>query len=169
MKKVSLIILAVFAALSFNSCRGPVGPVGPEGNANVASSTLTIYSNDWRWDNGSWRVDVDYAAINANINNYGAVLVYMENGGTWRQIPMTFYYSQINDEGYEVFFSSSLEVSTYQGGVSIFWTENDFYDGYRPDTHRFKIVAIAASLYNERQDVDYSNYEAVKTVFQLND
>ena len=167
MKKLSLICMAIIATMFFASCRGPQGPAG---NANVASSTVTVYPNNWYWENNmSWRVDIDYAAINMDIHNYGAVLVYMNDENTWRQIPLTFYYSQTDDQGVEQFYSSSLEVSTYQGGVSIFWTENDFYDGYRPDTHQFKIVAIASGLYYDRQDVDYSNYEAVKTAFQLAD
>lgn len=140
------------------------------GNANVVSSTVTIYPNDWRWDNNtSWRVDINYKAIDADIDDYGAVLVYMNMENTWRQLPYTFYYSMELEDGSLGYFSSSLEVSSYKEGVSIFWTESDFYDQYRPDQHDFKIVVIAASLYNSRLDVDYSDYEAVKKAFQLED
>ena len=172
MKKLTFICMTIIATLFFGSCRGPQGPEGPAGNANVASSTVTVYPRDWYWDNEtntSWRVDIDYAAINMGIHEYGAVLVYMNDANTWKQLPMTFYYSQIDNQGVEQFYSSSLEVSSYQGGVSIFWTENDFFDGRIIDTHDFKIVVIAAGLYKDRQDVDYSNYEAVKTAFQLAD
>ena len=152
------------------SCRGPQGPEGPMGNANVCSSTVTVKSSDWYFDNNtSWRVDLRYEAITAEIAEHGAVLVYMEENDTWRQIPLTFYYNLFDDEGNEYFYSSSLEVSSYENGVSIFWTEDDFFDGYRPDEHRFKIVVIAAGVYQSRSDVDYSNYEAVKTAFQLAD
>ena len=171
MKKLTVICMTLFAMLFAVSCRGPMGPegpAGPAGNANVCSSTVTVHPNDWYWNETSWRVDIGYDAINANITDYGAVLVYMEDNNTWRQIPLTFYYS-IVDEGVENFYSSSLEVSTYDQGVSVFWTENDFYDGYRPDEHRFKIVVIAASVYQNRSDVDYSNYEAVKAAYQLAD
>lgn len=169
MKKLTLICMAIIATMFFGSCRGPQGPVGPAGNANVASSTVTAYPDDWEWDGISWRLDLDYPAINLDIHDFGAVIVYMNDRNTWRQIPLTFYYSLPNEDGSESFYSSSLEVSSYQGGVSIFWTENDFADVGAPDTHKFKIVAIASYLYNDRQDVDYSNYEAVKTVFQLTD
>ena len=158
--------MAIIATMFFGSCRGPQGPMG---NANVASSTVTAYPSDWKWDGTSWRLDIDYAAINMDIHNYGAVLVYMDDQNTWRQIPLTFYYTQTDEDGVESYYSSSLEMSSYQGGVSIFWTENDFYDGYKPETHRFKIVVIASNIYASRQDVDYSNYEAVKTAFQLAD
>ena len=171
MKKLSIICMALFAMLFAVSCRGPMGPegpAGPTGNANVKSSTVTVRSSDWYWDNTSWRVDLEYKAIDADIDNYGAVLVYMNSGDTWRQLPMTFYYS-IEEDGVAYYYSSSLEVSSYEEGVSIFWTENDFYDGYRPDDHDFKIVVIAASEYQHRSDVDYSNYEAVKAAYKLAD
>lgn len=169
MKKLTVICMTLIAMVFAVSCRGPQGPVGPMGNANVCSSTVTVRSSDWYWDNTSWRVDLRYEAITTDITDYGAVLVYMEDRNTWRQLPYTFYYNSFDNQGVESFYSSSLEVSSYDEGVSIFWTENDFFDGYRPDDHRFKIVVIAASVYQSRSDVDYSSYEAVKTAFQLAD
>jgi hypothetical protein len=50
----------------------------------------------------------------------------------------------------------------------MFWTESDLWK-VRPETREFKIVAIEASVYSHRSDVDYSDYEAVKTAFQLAD
>ena len=114
---------------------------------------------------------IDYPAINNNVYNYGAVLVYMDVEGTWSQVPLTYYYSPDDDEnGSPNLYEASIEVATLNdGGVRIFWTESDFWKVDRPDTHRFKIVAIEASVYSHRSDVDYSNYEAVKTAFQLAD
>ncbi len=163
MKKLTVICMAFLSVLVMASCRGPKGEPG---NANVCSTTIEITSSQWYWDNTSWRVDIKYEAISPDITDHGAVLVYREEKGTWRQLPYTFYYSQFEND-VEYFYSSSLEVSTYDEGVSIFWTENDFYDGYRPDNQRFKIVVIAASVYQARPDVDYSDYEAVKTAFQI--
>lgn len=164
MKKLSIIGLVLLTIVSV-SCRQQTVITG-----NVSSSTVTVYSNDWRWDNNtSWRVDIAYAAINANVNNYGAVLVYMDYGNTWRQIPFTFYYTVNNDDGTTSYYSSSLEVSTYLNSVSIFWTESDFYNGYRPTDHKFKIVVIPADVYSSRTDVNYEDYNAVKTAFQLAD
>lgn len=178
MKKFKSIILAFVAVMFLFSCRGPMGqqgPIGPQGpsgqdgNSNVISSTVTVYPNDWYWDNNtSWRVDIDYDAISSHVNNEGAVLVYMDNQNTWRQLPLTFYYSE-NINGQEQFFSSSLEVSSYTGGVSIFWTENDMVNNYRPEQHDFKIVVIDGALYKSRTDIDYSDYDAVKAAFQLTD
>ena len=164
MKKLTVICMTLVAMIFAVSCRGPQGPEGPTGNANVASSTLTVYPSQWYWDNTSWRVDIEYKAINADIDAHGAVLVYMDVEGTWRQIPMTYYYY---DAQYDSFYASSLEVSTYLEGLSIFWTESDLSQLDAPGTHDFKIVVIAASVYQSRSDVDYSNYEAVMEAFQL--
>ena len=181
--------MTLLAALTMASCRGPQGPQGPQGpagydgNVNVASSTVTVYPNQWSWvDNCHWMVEIDYPAITDNVYNYGAVLVYMNVDGSWNQVPMTYYYEYVNhyEDGTQetVVCEASIETATLNdGGVRLYWTQSDFYDGedvdpVDPSKHPyfvFKIVAIEATLYSERSDVDYSNYEAVKTAFQLAD
>ena len=148
MKKLSLICMTILAVSILASCRGR------DGNANVASSTITIYPNNWEWVNDcQWMVEIDYPAINNNVYNHGAVLVYMDVEGAWSQVPLTYYYQDVltYDDGTEetINCAASIEVATLNdGGVRLFWTESDFYDGYRPDTHDCKIVAIEATLYN---------------------
>ena len=177
MKKLSIICMTVLAISLLSSCRGPQGPAGHDGNANVASSTVTIHSDDWVWREqfGNWAVTIDYPAINNNVFNHGAVLVYMDVNGTWSQVPLTYYYQDLityEDGTQEVInCAASIEVATLSdGGVSLYWTESDFYKN--PEgvgRHDFKIVAIEASVYSHRSDVDYSDYNAVKTAFQLAD
>ncbi len=174
MKKLSLICMTILAISFLASCRGPQGPAGHDGNANVASSTLTIKSSDWQWqaNNSQWMVEIDYPAINNNVFNHGAVLVYMDVDGAWSQVPLTYYYQDwiTNEENQQVLINceASIEVVTLSdGGVRLFWTESDFYDGMRPETHDFKVVAIEATVFATRSDVDYSSYEAVKKAFQL--
>jgi hypothetical protein len=176
MKKLSIICMTLLAVFAMASCRGPQGPAGHDGNANVASSTVTIHNYDWVWleEYGQWMVTIDYPAITNNVYNHGAVLVYMDVNGAWSQVPLTYYYQDFityEDGTQEVIdCEASIEVATLSdGAVRLFWTESDFYGGMRPDTHDFKIVAIEASVYSHRTDVDYSNYEAVKTAFQLAD
>ncbi|MBO6023975.1 MAG: hypothetical protein J6P83_03880 [Bacteroidales bacterium] len=176
MKKLSVICMTILAVAFMASCRGPQGPAGQDGNANVASSTVTVYSNDWEWSNHNcqWMVEIDYPAINNNVFNHGAVLVYMDVNGSWNQVPLTYYYQDMitYDDGTQevINCAASIEVATLNdGGVRLYWTESDFFDGMRPDTHDFKIVAIEATVYSNRSDVDYSSYEAVKKAFQLAD
>jgi hypothetical protein len=173
MKKLSVICMSILAVAFMASCRGPQGPAGHNGNdANVSSSTVTVKSSDWEWNNnnGQWVVTIDYPAINNNVYNYGAVLVYMDVSGAWSQVPLTYYYQDRDDQGNTINCEASIEVATLSdGAVRLFWTESDFYDEMRPETHDFKIVAIEAAVYGARSDVDYSSYEAVKTAFQLAD
>ena len=175
MKKLSVICMTILAVSFLASCRGPQGPAGHDGNANVASSTVTIYPNNWEWVNDcQWMVEIDYPAVTDNVFSHGAVLVYMDVDGAWSQVPLTYYYQDTytNDDGEQEIINcaASIEVATLNdGGVRLFWTESDFYDGMRPQTRNFKIVAIEASVYANRTDVDYSDYEAVKTAFQLAD
>ena len=170
MKKLSVICMSILAVAFMASCRGPQGPAGHD--ANVSSSTVTVKSSDWEWNdgNGQWVVTIDYPAINNNVYNYGAVLVYMDVSGAWSQVPLTYYYQDLDNQGNTINCEASIEVATLSdGAVRLFWTESDFYGEMRPETHDFKIVAIEAAVYGARSDVDYSNYEAVKTAFQLAD
>ena len=169
MKKLSIICMTVLSLVFLASCRGPKGDPG---NANVSSSTVTVYSNNWHWndDAGQWVVTIDFPAINNNVFNYGAVLVYMDVNGSWSQVPLTYYYQYVNNTGDVINCEASIEVATLNdGGVRLFWTESDFFDEMRPETHDFKIVAIEATAYDNRSDVDYSSYEAVKSAFRLAD
>ena len=172
---MTILAISFLASCTKVGPMGPQGPAGQDGNANVASSTVTVRSSDWQWvNNCQWKVEIDYPAINNNVYNYGAVLVYMDVDGAWSQVPLTYYYQDviIYDDGTQetINCAASIEVATLNNdGVRLFWTESDFYDGARPGTHDFKIVTIEASVYSHRSDVDYSNYEAVKTAFQLAD
>ena len=175
MKKLSLICMTILAVSFLASCRGPQGPQGPagqDGNANVASSTITLHSDDWEWvNNCQWMVEIDYPAINNNVYNHGAVLVYMDVDGAWSQVPLTYFYETQYDDGTTGNVAAAIEVATLNdGGLRLFWTESDFYKNPAGvGRHTFKIVAIEATVYANRSDVDYSNYNAVKTAFQLAD
>lgn len=184
MKKLSLICMTILAVFAMASCRGPQGPQGPagnDGNANVVSTTLTIEPMDWYWINyftdeegyprGQYAVTIEFPdlpVITSNVYNHGAVLVYMKVEGAWSQVPLTYYY-HVKEDGVDYLYETSYEVATLSDGtVRLFCTESDMWQ-VRPDAHEFKIVAIEASLYSHRSDVDYSSYEAVKTAFQLAD
>ena len=128
MKKLSLICMTLLAFFAMASCRGPQGPQGPagqDGNANVSSSTVTVKSRDWEWSNQNcqWMVEIDYPAINSNVFNYGAVLVYMDVDGSWNQVPLTYSYQdvityddvdeiidKVKAAGYEVFVEPNDKV-----------------------------------------------------------
>lgn len=166
MKKFNVILLILMATVFCLSCRGPQGPPG---NANVASSNITVRSSDWYWQDPSWRVDLDFNAITPAINDHGAVLVYMKVSNTWRQLPMTYFYSEIDNNNDEHFYASTIEVSYYDKGVSLFWTESDLSNIGAPNNAEFKVVVIDALYYSAHPEINYADYEVVKTMFKLAD
>lgn len=173
---MSKIIATIFASLVlFASCkgdRGPVGPAGQDGNANVQSATIETKFSDWDWSDEAmnWAIAFDWDAIDMDMVDYGAMLVYLENPSSevyaWHQLPLTM---AITDE-----YSAILETSYYDYGFSIFWTNSDLQKHrdvlqsyYDQEPMMFKVVLIDATSYASRPDIDYSDYEEVANAFGL--
>jgi hypothetical protein len=157
-KTISKLLLLVTITF-FSSCKkeGPAGLAGKDGNANVVSSTIT--SSSWAYTAPSWATTFDYPAITQDIINSGAVLVYLKVGNNYNQLPLTFYQTSS--------YSSTIEVSTFVGGLSLLWTDSDLTQPNNPGSPTFKIVVIASSGMIQNPNVDYSNYEDVKATFNL--
>ncbi len=156
------------------SCQGPKGEPGApgrDGNANVRTETVKTTAYDWEWDENAcnWYLDLDWDAIDYNMVDYGAVLVYMESPGefyAWHQLPLTLY---PNED-----YSTTLETVFYDYALTIFWTNSDLKRHENPcefyNTNlEFKVVLIDATLFAEHQNEDLSNYETVKKLFNIAD
>lgn len=157
-------IIAMFAiacGLLFTNCKkeGTQGPPGKDGNANVVSSSIT--SSNWVYNNPSWKINFSYGAINQDIIDNGAVLVYMKVGTAYNQIPITFY--PANN------YSRTYDLSTYVGGVAVYCTDSDLTQPTNPGSQTFKIVVIAASQLIKNPNVDLNNYAEVKQAFNIQD
>jgi hypothetical protein len=156
---LSLISL-LFIGMHFSSCvQGPEGPPGRDGNANVLATTVT--SSAWVFNSPSWVLALPDPYITPDIVDFGAVVVYVASGNGFTQLPLTFYTNPN--------YSTTIEVSHYVGGVTLFWTDSDLFQPTNPGTRTFKIVKIAGTLLRENPDLDLSNYEAVKHRFNLKD
>lgn len=59
---------------------GTNGTNGTNGNANVKSSTHTVYSWEWSTSGSSKYVDITSTLITNDILNSGAVLMYVKSG-----------------------------------------------------------------------------------------
>ena len=163
-------VMSLFVVTSCQGPKGDPGRPGKDGNANVQSGTVTVTADDWVWDgNGcNWYLDLEWDAIDYDMVDYGAVLVYMENPGkdfyAWHQLPLTLYPS---DQ-----YSATLETVYYDYAVTIYWTNSDLQkhqnpcDFYNSDME-FKVVLIDAVLYSKYQNEDLSNYETVKKLFNI--
>jgi hypothetical protein len=144
-------ILAI--TLHISSCvPGPEGPPGRDGNANVLATTVT--SSAWVFNNPSWVLAIPDPNITPAIMDFGAVVVYIGSGNGFTQLPLTFYTNPN--------FSSTIEVSSYVGGVTMFWTDSDLFQPTNPGVRTFKIVKFAGTFLQDNPDLDLSDYDAVK-------
>ncbi len=163
-------LLFVMSLFAMTSCEGPQGEPGKDGNANVQSGTVVVSAQDWVWDANAcnWYLDLEWDAIDYDMVDYGAVLVYMENPGedfyAWHQLPLTLYPSDK--------YSATLETVYYDYAVTIYWTNSDLQkhqnpcDFYNSDME-FKVVLIDAVLFSKYQNEDLTNYETVKQLFNI--
>ncbi|MEQ8910292.1 MAG: hypothetical protein RIC95_13925 [Vicingaceae bacterium] len=159
---IAILILATITIFASCEKEGPEGPTGPagkdgvDGNANVSSS-LTVSS--WTYDDPSWVANLSIPAITQDIVNTGAVLAYIKTQDTFYQIPITFYQTST--------YSTSVEVETKLGGVSIYWTDSDRTTPVNPGSQTFKIIVIASSDRIKKSGIDVSDYEQVISEFNL--
>ncbi len=162
--KSKIYLLAVAALiLSFSpSCKkeGPPGPAGEDGNANVKSSTITF--SNWTWHSGTLYdyADFTWGEITSDIANSGTVLVYLSNGnGGWLPLPRTIYPTSN--------YTQSQRYVYYQGGFTVIVQDSDLTQPANPGTWTIKVLAVASSVREANPDLDWENYEAVKTTLHL--
>ena len=163
MKTLKIISFVLLITIFFTSCKGDKGDPGYDGlDANVVSGTIT--TADWVYYEPSWKLTINYNMITRDVIEYGAVLVYMQDGNAYRQLPITF----LNQNGSD-YYSILVDADTYVGGVDIYWTDSEFYKPDDPGRRTFKVVVIAASYYKSTADIDYSDYNQVKEAYNLED
>lgn len=156
--KIIATLIFVLSVALFSGCTKE-GPAGKDGNANVSSTTLT--ASNWVYSAPSWVATLPYSAITQEIVNSGAVLVYIKVGESYNQLPLTFYQTDS--------YSTTIEVSTSPGQVTLFWTDSDLIQPDNPGSQSFKVVAIAAATMIDNPDLDYSSYDEVMSTFGLED
>lgn len=149
-KRISTLLL--FTLIIFSSCtkegkQGEPGVNGKDGNANVSSYTFDVYAGDWS-SNSAWLYNTN---ITQSIVNSGAVQLYMESSpysGIWAALPLSI-------SGTEIIYAYQLnfiEVLAFP----------------QPTSHeRFKVVIIESSAKLANPNLDYTDYEAVAKVFDL--
>lgn len=83
--------LAAMAAACDEGPVGPEGPPGPPGNANVvALDQFTFSMDDAEFNGPVASVGYDASAITESVVDYGVVLLYYREQGTWTAMPYTF-------------------------------------------------------------------------------
>lgn len=156
-KKIS-ILLMISSITFFSNCKKEV----PADNVvvdNVVSSSIT--SSAWVYNNPYWEISFSYPAITQEIINSGAVLVYVKDGNSNYQLPVTIYTTST--------YSSSLGLEAFVGGIKINWSDSDLTQPDNPGTMTFKVVVISSDGLIQNPKIDFSNYETIKEVFNVRD
>jgi hypothetical protein len=165
MKKLKSILAICILSILITSCakdgetgpqgsQGPQGAAGTNGSANVSSFTFSISSS--AWINGSG--DVFYYVKSHAISDVtgSAVIVYIKDPfGNWTAMPVSNW----------LYVGDQFIYRYNSGGFEL-----DYYYSTRPSSTRyFKAVIIPPSSRAENPNVNYYNYEEVKTTFKLED
>ena len=165
MKKIKFKMFLVLMLISAFSCtkegkQGEPGINGVDGNANV--KTIMVWDVSWSYSSPSYQTTIPHNDITQDLVDRGVVLVYARlNSGAYNQLPTTFYQSSS--------YSTSIEVASIAGSVTLFWTDSDLSQPSYPAINDFKIVLIPSAAKIAKPYVDYSNYEEVKASFGIKD
>jgi len=138
MKKITDAIISrhiTFIAILFLSlmisCKkkaGPPGPQGPQGNANVREIIFTNQSFTYNTTYSEYQMYLNVPAITQDIQNRGAVMVYMQPVGLNIYIALPY-----TDKG-----PINMGFTTSVGGI-------DLFANYNPDVANYKVVIIASN------------------------
>ena len=163
-KRIFVVLITTLLCTQFIQCKkevaGPAGTDGKDGNANVVSSTIVINPSGWYVAGTQYRADITYSAITSGIVSTGAVLVYIGNGTSYEQLPLTIYPASTYSETRDFFY--------YNGGLSLLSYDSDLTLPLAPPSSAsYKIVVIASSSLIQHPNVDFKNYDEVCRIFNL--
>ena len=160
LKQIGLIMLIGIFTVMINGCAkdgapGAQGPAGVNGNANVlGSNTISVTSSDWTLS-GYYTTSFTLPAITQAIVDKGVVMVYEKMGAaSWQCMPYT---AGIEERDF-----------TFAVGTFKIWVHNtDGSATTNPGAQTYRAVAISASNLIAHPNVNWKNYQEVKTIFNL--
>jgi hypothetical protein len=132
---------------------------------DVKSKTLSVTS--WSYSSPQYYVDLEVSDLTSEKLSTAAVMVYFSySANNWIALP----YTQYNDLAANYFMGFNTQVKN----VQITWIKDtESTAGVNPneyfgvDAVEFKIVVIPAATSRINSDLDLTDYEAVKTRFDL--
>lgn len=163
MKKIVSIALIVLIGLT--ACKktkdctpGAPGATGKTGNANVEAFIVNTTASSWTLNviDYSQTATATISQINASVMNSGTVNVFMGDGtGTnWVSLPSAYSMAQWN-------------YSYTNSQISFFETLSNGNAPANPGTLQFKVIVIPPAVKAANPNLNYSNYNEVKTKFNL--
>lgn len=145
-------------SLFFAGCKGKdgaPGAQGPQGNANVIG-TNTVTVSSWTASGTAWQASITAGGITADVVNTGTVQVFIKYSSGWWALP------DINGIN-----STSFGFSV--GTITLLNSNSDNSTPTNPGAKDFRVVIIPSNAMITHPNVDFKNYEAIKTAFDLKD
>jgi len=172
MKKL-LIPFIFAAAVLFQSCTGPRGPEGPAGLEGPIGQTFEIENVNFNSGN-DWQLRRTFSSVNVGVADSDVVLVYIlwdvADGGApiWRLMPQAIdmprgivYNFDFTPADFTIFIDAPASVNLSSLASTV--TQNQ----------TFRIVALPSdwsdAKMSAQEQVDYSDYNAVKARFHLDE
>ena len=135
-KNLGLCLLLAMLITACKKRQGPAGADGKDGNANVKATT--VGNLNWTYTSPDYTTIINVPAITQDIMSNGAVMVYLVDGGTQIQLPVTFHPTAQ--------YSETYSFDCFVGGVKLYITDSDHVQPPQPSgDYKFKIVVMAGS------------------------
>lgn len=172
MKITPTILLFVFMLIGATGCIveetiGPDGPPGPPGNANVFALNFTFSMLDAVLNGSVASVQYEVPDLIASVVDDGAVLMFFRDQGTWTAMPYTFGVESPDLPAVD--YTISMGFGYEIGFLEVFYeASSEVVDlGSLPD-RQMKAVLIDGFMAGKRE-IDLSDWETVKSVYNLSD
>lgn len=137
------LLFALFIAVAFVSCEGPMGPQGPEGDpaGTWEEDSFVIRSNEWK-SSGTpgtnqfyYYHSRDWSAMDDFAVERGIVIGYVEDfNGNYTTLPHVYH-----DKDLDYFWTETTSFSFFNGGFEIQVTNSDF-EAVSPGDKVFRII-----------------------------
>jgi hypothetical protein len=182
MKNLNSILTICLAVIVISSCQkeGPIGPqgstgatgpAGPQGGAKISDLIFSVSSGTWEgpYSNPTgglvYLKDISVPFITQEIKENGVVLVYRRinytsGGYSYTALP----YAEVINNNSTRLWSYEVFIGTLR--LLIQNTDNNSH-GYGGAT--FRVVAISATGRSANPNVNFNNYDEVKSAFDLKD
>ena len=163
----SLLFLAAGCIVDDNGTEGPRGPEGPPGNANVFSVNLVFSMNDAVINGNVASVQYEVPGITGSVVDDGALLLFFYEQGTWTAMPYTFAVESPDLPAVD--YTISLGFGFEEAFLEIFYEASTDEVALENQPDRDIKAVIIDGFPLGKQDIDWTDYEAVKNHFGLQD
>jgi hypothetical protein len=158
MRNFKFLLMAALFVVAISSCKKAV--IEHEENYPHAQvQTQTSVVTNWIGSGSGYEAVVSVPFITADVNNSGLVMCYVQEGSTWIALPITLSAGSWIE--HFVFFT--------EVGLVTFLVYDDDGATPAPGSRTVKIVAVSNTGLIQNPNVDYLNYEEVKSTFTLVD